>query len=188
MGSLPVAVLGLVVNLASVKLLHPGGDPREDHHGAHGHAGHDHNHRAAVVHVLADICTSALAILALLAGQFLDWAWLDPMSGLVGGVVVIVWGVSLCRGAALELLNVEPSTRVLDQIRCALEQARDVRVEELRVWPMGRGARGCVMTLSSAVPLDVDEYRRLVLGALPLEHLTIEVRRHAAAGASPEEA
>jgi cation diffusion facilitator family transporter len=191
--SLPVAVLGLLVNLASVKLLHPGQGEHEAHsHGhagsAHGHAHHDHNHRAAVAHVLADTFTSALAIGALLAGQFLGWLWLDPVSGMLGSAVVIAWAVALCRATALELLDVESSTTVQEQIRAELEKAADVQVTDLRVWPLGRGARGCVMTLSSAAPLDVSEYRRRVLGLVPLEHLTIEVRRHSGAlpGAAPE--
>lgn len=211
--SLPVAALGLAVNLASVRLLHQGKEASGAHdeatgphghdsaeqgqdahaHGKHAHHGHghqrghdrqghaahaahDHNHRAAVVHVLADTCTSALAIGALLAGQFLGWVWLDPVSGLLGGAVVLAWGVSLCRDTALELLNVDAST-VSERIRTVLEEMQGVQVTDLRVWPMGRGARGCVMTLSAAAPLHVAEYRRRVLQDFELEHLTIEVRR-----------
>jgi cation diffusion facilitator family transporter len=191
--SLPVAVVGLVVNLASVKLLHD--DTHEphahDHEGHdHGdetlarvtgtHAAHDHNHRAAVVHVMADTCTSALAIGALLAGRFLGWTWLDPITGIVGGGVILAWGISLCRNAALDLLNVDPSGQASEEIRVWVEAMHDVQVSDLRVWPLGRGARGCVMTLSAESPRDVSEYRTRVLGAFPFEHLTIEVRRHRA--------
>ncbi len=45
-----VAVLGLVVNLLSARLLHEGG---------HGHHDHDHNLRAAYVHMLTDALTSS---------------------------------------------------------------------------------------------------------------------------------
>lgn len=176
--SLPVAMLGLAVNLASVRLLHHRGEAHGAHHGDR--VEHDHNHRAAVAHVLADTFTSALAIAALLAGQFFGWSWLDSLSGVVGGVVLLAWGAALCRGTALELLNVDPSPAASERIRAALERMQDVRVTELRVWPMGRGARGCVLTLSSAAPLDVQEYRRQVLAALALDHLTIEVHRQTA--------
>jgi len=91
-----VAVIGLVVNLVCAWLL------RDEPHHHHGHAhehehGHDHGHghgdlnlRAAYIHVLADALTSVTAIIALTAGKFLGWSWLDPVMGIVGSVVVSV--------------------------------------------------------------------------------------------------
>ncbi len=81
-----VAVLGLAVNLVSALLLsgqhHHGHGHDAPHHDAHGHRHghhHDNNLRAAFVHVLADALTSVLAIVALLAGRYLGWVWLDPV-------------------------------------------------------------------------------------------------------------
>ena len=76
--AIPIAVVGLLVNLASVLLLqddeHEHGHDHGHAHSAHGHRhdddhrhGHDTNFRAAYVHVLADALTSVLAIVALLA-------------------------------------------------------------------------------------------------------------------------
>src|SRR6266852_405444 len=98
--ALPVAAIGLLVNLVSVALLHVGGqhetsDHRHEHedhdhddheHDAHDdhhehtdhHHHHDHNLRAAYVHVLADAFTSVLAILALLGGRYFGLTFLDP--------------------------------------------------------------------------------------------------------------
>jgi cation diffusion facilitator family transporter len=82
-----VAVIGLVVNLVSALLLsgnhhHHGHDHHEHSHSHHYHdhhapkAGHqDNNLRSAYVHVLADALTSVLAIVALIAGRYLDWVW-----------------------------------------------------------------------------------------------------------------
>jgi cation diffusion facilitator family transporter len=100
-----VAVVGLLVNLASAWLLK--GDHRHRHHHApdhghhhgHSHAGdHAHHHawshaphapdnnmRAAYVHVIADALTSMLAIAALVLGSLYGWLWLDPLMGIVGG-------------------------------------------------------------------------------------------------------
>ncbi len=89
-----VAVIGLGVNVASAFLL--SGSPGHDHgqeqsHDHHGHShGQDNNMRAAYIHVLADAVTSVLAIIALLAGRYLGWVWLDPMMGLVGAIVSVV--------------------------------------------------------------------------------------------------
>ena len=81
------AVIGLVVNLVSARLLHGGQghhhhghDHRHDHHHAdhdHGRHGHDNNLRAAYLHVLADALTSVLAIAALLVGRSYGWLWAE---------------------------------------------------------------------------------------------------------------
>lgn len=177
--SLPVAVLGLLVNLLSVYLLHPGGDAPElelPWHGhAHGH--HDHNHRAALTHVIADSLTSALAIAALLAGRYLGWAWLDPASGIVGGVVICKWSFDLCRTTGAELLDFDGSD-LDERIRLALEGIDDVHVTDLHVWRMGQGGRSCIVTLTTATPRDTAVYRQR-LAPFRLAHLTIEVERRA---------
>lgn len=170
--SLPVAVLGLLVNLASVLLLHVHDD--DDHH--HEHAEHDHNHRAAFLHVVADTFTSALAIAALLAGRFLQWTWLDSVTGIVGGLVILKWGVGLAHAAARELLDVSPSSALEDGIRRKLEALDDVRVHDLHVWPLGGAAMSCVITVVSARPRDAEAYRE-VLAEFALAHLTVEVQR-----------
>ncbi|WP_141689904.1 cation diffusion facilitator family transporter, partial [Aeromonas sp. EERV15] len=131
--ALPVAIVGLVVNLVCVKLLHTDehhgadhdGDPAHDHHAhdhhAHGHHGHDHNLRAAYFHVLADALTSVLAILALLGGRFLGWTFLAATMGIVGGVVIARWSYGLCREAAKQLLDVVPSEEIAERIPRRIE-------------------------------------------------------------------
>jgi cation diffusion facilitator family transporter len=165
--SLPVAVLGLLVNLASVYLLHAHDDDDDEH---------DHNHRAAFLHVVADAFTSVLAIAALLAGRFLGWGWLDAVSGIVGGLVILKWGAGLSRTAGFELLDASPSSAVEDEIRGALEAFDDVRVRDLHVWSLGAGATSCVVTLVTAAPRDTRSYRE-ALARFELAHLTIEVQR-----------
>ena len=189
--SLPVAFLGLFVNVWSVYLLRPGDvegvvsghGPAHGHHGhghGHAHGGHahgaaDHNHRAALMHVVADTMTSGLAITALLTGHYLGWAWLDPLSGVVGGIVILKWGFDLCRSAGAELLDYDASG-LEARIRDALEEMDDVRVTDLHVWSLGQGVRSCIVSLASATPRDVSDYREH-LAPFGLEHLTVEVER-----------
>lgn len=177
--SLPVAVVGLLVNLASVRLLHDDHDHDDHHHDDHHdhhHDDHDHNHRAAFTHVVADALTSVLAIAALLSGRYFGVAWLDPITGIVGGAVISKWAFDLSRSAAFELLDVDPSSALDQEIRAALEAMDDVRVCDLHVWSLGRGIRSCVVTIVASAPRDVGDYRAR-LERFDLAHLTIEVRR-----------
>ena len=88
-----VAVAGLIVNAISAKLLH------------HDHEHTDHNIRAAYLHVLADMLTSLVAIVALTAGMFFNIYWLDALSGIIGSVVITSWAIQLVRNSAIELIE-----------------------------------------------------------------------------------
>lgn len=118
-----IAVLGLVVNLASAWLLgadhHHGHD--HDHHHHHDHAHADNNLRSAYFHVLADALTSVLAIVALLAGMYLGWAWMDAAMGLVGAFVIGRWSWSLLRDTAAVLVDAEAASERYTEVREALE-------------------------------------------------------------------
>jgi Co/Zn/Cd efflux system component len=139
--------------------------------------------------VAADALTSLLAIVALLAGRFAGYTWLDPVMGIVGGLVILQWGAGLCKHAAFDLLDVEPSARLEEGIRAALERIDDVRVSDLHVWSIGRGQRACIVTLISSTPRESAHYRER-LAPFGLGHLTVEVLRctdghHAAGGGHP---
>lgn len=191
--SLPVAVIGLFVNLGSVYLLHRHDDtpheasPRDksrhddllvgldahDHgHRVHGH--HDHNHRAAFVHILADTLTSALAIVALALGGYLHWPWFDPITGVVGALVIVKWGIDLAWHAASELVDMVPSPNLEHDIKQALEAMGGVHVDDVHVWPLGGGSNSCVVCLRAKAPQAPDTYRAELM-PFRLAHLTIEV-------------
>jgi cation diffusion facilitator family transporter len=179
--ALPVAILGLLVNLVSVKLLdaddehHHAGDHDHAHHG-HGH-GHDHNLRAAYFHVLADAFTSVLAIGALLGGRYAGWRFLDPAMGIVGGLVILKWGIGLCRESSKQLLDMLPSSETASAIRKHVEQIDDVRVADLHLWEIAPGKHGCIVSLVTDNPRDTAFYRAAILETFQVAHLTVEVHR-----------
>jgi cation diffusion facilitator family transporter len=170
--ALPVAAIGLLVNLASAALLHPGGEHHDHDHSDHRH---DHNLRAAYVHVLADALTSVLAISALVGGRYFGWNFLDPMMGVVGGVVILRWAYSLCADAARQLLDMVPSAKLVDAIRARLESVDDVRVADLHLWDAGPNQRSCIVSLVTSQPRAPDEYARLVEETGGARHVTVEV-------------
>ncbi len=177
--ALPVAVIGLVVNVASFFMLHPGGSHDHDHaHGhAHGHGGHEHdvNLRAAYLHVAADALTSLTAIAALLGGRLLGWVWLDPATAILGSIVILHWGFGLVRQSGRQLLDVAPSPELEKTIRKKLEELGEAEIRDLHVWEMGPGRRGCIVSILTSDPRPLDAYRTAVLTAAPIDHLTVEI-------------
>ena len=153
----------------------------DDHaHDDHGHgapSGTDHNLKAAYLHVVADALTSVLAIAALVAGKYAGLWYLDAAVGLLGGVVIGKWAIGLCRQAASPLLDVVPSPKLADAIERRLEQIDDVKVADLHLWELAPGRRGCIVSLVTSAPRDVQYYRDAILAAAPIAHLTVEVHR-----------
>ena len=166
-----VACLGLIVNLASAVLL------REHHdHGHEAAAGHhDHNLRAAYVHVLADALTSILAIAALIAGRFLGWAFMDPVMGLVGAAVIMRWSWGLMRETGRTLLDYQVDRRLFRRIRDSLEEGGDVRLDDLHVWRVGPGHFSAAVSLTSSRPGGPDEFKDRLCDIPGLSHVTVEV-------------
>ncbi len=180
-----IAVVGLLVNLASAWLLgadhhhgHGHGHDHGHHHGHHDHShGHDHHHhdnnlRSAYVHVLADALTSVLAIVALLGGRYLGWVWLDPVMGLVGATVIAVWSWSLMRDTASVLLDAHES-HLEEEIREFVEGPGDARITDLHVWRVGPGAHAAIVAVKG---IDGDTVRSRLHEVHEIAHLTVEHR------------
>lgn len=171
--AIPIAFVGLAVNLASAWLLH---DDHEHSDDGHHHHHHDTNQRAAYVHVMADALTSVLAITALLAGHFLGLGWLDPVMGLIGTVVILAWSWSLVRSAAAVLLDAVPSDTLAKAVRDHLETNGD-KVSDLHVWRLGPGHTGVIATVVSDRPQSPEAYKARLAALEGLSHITVEVRR-----------
>ena len=115
-----VAVIGLLVNLLSVWILHGNDHHHDHHHDDHHH--HDHNLKAAYLHVLADALTSVLAIIALLAGKYLGLAFLDPVMGIIGGILIWRWAWALLKSSGLILLDGNKDYKTKQAITQAIEE------------------------------------------------------------------
>jgi cation diffusion facilitator family transporter len=192
--AIPIAFLGLLVNIVSAWLL-SGGDGHahaheHEHEHGHGdeavddalhrqtHAAHgvhrDHNLRAAFIHVAADAAVSVLAILGLTAARFLGWMWMDPMMGIVGGSVIALWAYALVRDTSRILLDMTPDTALAARMRQRLEEGGD-RVADLHLWRLGPGHFGAIVSIVTGQARDVHFYRAALGGFSCLSHLTIEV-------------
>ena len=182
--ALIVAVIGLGVNLVSAWVLEA--PARTQAHEQHAHAhGHDHQHhhhhdlnlRSAYVHVLADAFTSVLAIVALGAGLWAGWSWLDPVMGLVGGGVILWWAKGLIADSSRVLLDREMDSPVVGQIRVAIQSDGDVEIADLHVWRVGRASHAAVLCVVAENPRTPDDYRARLAGIPSLVHVSVEVNR-----------
>lgn len=177
-----IAVIGLVVNLVSALIL-AGGSHKHAHHHGHSHDHHTHTHthgddnnlRSAYMHVLADAVTSVMAIVALVAGKYLGWVWLDPLMGIVGAVVIARWAWSLIRDTAAVLLD-KSDEYIAEEIRELLSQFGTLKITDLHVWRVGPQARAAIVSVQGSVGLSVDDVRAALEPVHQVTHLTVEYR------------
>jgi cation diffusion facilitator family transporter len=201
--AIPIAMLGLAVNIASVFLL-SGGEHHHDHDHDHGHdhdgdahrheeahrietdigapehehvhgaAHRDNNMRAAVIHVLADAAVSMLVIIGLLLARFLGWVWMDPLAGLCGAVVIATWSYGLVRDTGAILLDMTPDRTMEKRVRDTIEADGD-RLTDLHLWRLGPGHLAAILSVSTTKPRAPNYYRRLLNRFRSLSHVTVEI-------------
>lgn len=171
-----IAVVGLVVNLVSALLLghgHSHGHDHDDH--GHAHHGHDNNLKSAYVHVIADALTSVLAIVALLAGRYLGWVWLDPAMGIVGAIVIARWAWSLMGITAGVLLD-QTDMHVAEEICELVEKPGDASITDLHVWRVGPQAHAAIVSVLGDATANADSIRERLKSVHEVSHLTVEFR------------
>ena len=180
-----VSVFGLLVNIVCALILgkahhheRPGQGHdhahHDDHHDTHKNHG-DLNLKSAYLHVLADAATSLLAIVALLGGWIYGWAWLDPLMGIVGAILIAVWAKGLIVETAKVLLDREMDHPVVAEIREVVEVG-ETRITDLHVWRVGKRAYSCAMTILTHEPsLNAAVVREQLAIHEEIVHSTIEI-------------
>jgi cation diffusion facilitator family transporter len=189
--AIPIAVVGLIVNVASVLLLGGGGhdhghglghdagghDAHRDAHETAHHAAHrDNNIRAAIIHVLADAGVSLLVIVGLLLGRLFGWVWMDPVAGICGAVVIAAWSYGLIRDTGAILLDMNPDLNMGERMRAVLEVDGD-RLTDLHLWRLGPGHLGAIVGVATTTLRGSDYYHRVLARFSALSHVTVEVQR-----------
>jgi cation diffusion facilitator family transporter len=201
--AIPIAALGLIVNVVSALLLSGGQNLRQEHlrhehvhghnhrnghHHDHAHADeHDHPHphhaahrdnnlRAAVVHVLADAAVSIFVIVGLTLGRLFGWVWMDPAVGLFGAVVIAAWAYTLIRDTGAILLDMTPDRGMAERMRAAIENDGD-RLTDLHLWRLGPGHLGVIVSVATRKERGPDYYQALLGRFRALSHVTVEVQR-----------
>jgi cation diffusion facilitator family transporter len=190
--AIPIAALGLFVNVLSALLLsgsheHLHGDhdrsshhhdrTHADEHNFLHHAAHrDNNLRAAVVHVLGDAAVSILVIVGLTLGRLFGWLWMDPAAGLLGAIVIASWAYTLIRDTGAILLDMTPDRGMAERMRAAIETDGD-RLTDLHLWRLGPGHLSVIVSVATRQERGADYYQALLGRFHAMSHVTVEVQR-----------
>lgn len=155
-----VAILGLIINGASVFILD------------HNH--HDHNLRAAYLHVLADALTSLLAIVALFIAKYIGLVWMDPLMGVVGAILVSRWSLSLLNSTSAVLLDKQEPKSLEIKIRQCIE-VNDCKIIDLHLWSIGPNIYSAIISVLARSAKKPEYYKKLISPDPRLVHLTVEI-------------
>jgi len=155
------AAAGIVINLVSAKLF------------GHNHQ-HDLNQRAAVLHLLTDAAVSVAVLISAVVVGLTGWLWLDALTAIGVGAVVVWSAVDLLREAIALNLDAAPRHVDLEQVQATLLALPAIQaVEALHIWSVSTSRTALTAHL-------VVDPQALKTGELNQQHL-IEQAQHALA-------
>jgi len=168
-GMLIVAVLGLGINLVSMRLLAGGKDKSL-------------NVKGAYLEVWADMLGSLGVIVGALVIRFTGWPWVDPIVAIAIGLWVLPRTWILLRDSTNILLESAPRGTVLADIRKTIAAASGVAgVHDLHVWVSGADQSSASVHVVLADGAEGEVVRKAVEARLredfKLEHVTIQTER-----------
>ena len=189
--AIATALIGLLVNALSALIL---GHHSHDHHHGHTHTvGHSHgradnsdnkspletdlNLKAAYIHVITDAITSLLAIIALIAGLLFDWNWMDPLMGIVGSILVLLWSRSLIKQTTSILIDSGAQDETSETLRGKIKHlVTDVSdIQDLRIWRTSNSHYACIIKIQGNADTNVRNHITLALSKLPISYAAIDI-------------
>ena len=127
-------------------------------------------------------CALDGAGLALVGAWLWGCAWLAPLMGIVGALLVAIWAKGLIRDTSRVLLDREMDHPVVAEIREVVEgmdPPGSTHVTDLHVWRVGRGSYACALTaVSSRSDLTPQAVRQALAVHEEVVHATIELHQH----------
>ena len=162
-----VAGVGLLVNLVVVWQL------RDAHHS-------NLNIRGVFLHVMGDALGSVGAIFAGIVILWTGWNWVDPLTSVAIGLLVLISSFGLVRESVDILMQATPRHLDLPQLQAAIEAIPGVdRVHDLHVWTLTSG----LFTLTAHVVVNGSTDHHDLLDAIEenlrqrfgIDHTTIQL-------------
>ncbi len=167
---LAVAVVGLLVNLASVLILH-------------GSSQDDLNVKGAFLHVLADTISSVAIILGAVALYATGWDFIDPLLAIGISILIFFWAFGLFREAVEILLEATPKGLSIEdvsrELKAAIPEIREVR--DMHIWVITSNMYSLTAHIVVS-PMDaahcnglVSRINAILAEKYDIEHTTIQV-------------
>jgi cation diffusion facilitator family transporter len=117
------------------------------------------------------------AVIALTAGYFWGWVWLDPAMGLVGTIVILSWAYTLLRDTSSILLDRVPGSSDLPTvIREGIEEDGDSKITDLHIWQVGVNKFAAIISVVAHHPKTPEQYRQTLKIHEELVHVNVEVQ------------
>jgi cobalt-zinc-cadmium efflux system protein len=163
---LGAGVAGLLVNLAAARVLH--------------RAGSGLNVRAAMLHVLADLASSAGVVVAGLVVLATGWAYADPGAAILIGLLVVASTAGVLRETVGVLLEGAPAGMDAREVGAAIASLDGVvGVHDLHLWTITSGFPALSAHVLVAAGADCHAIRRelevVLRDRFELTHTTLQV-------------
>ena len=163
---LAAGVAGLFVNLAAARVLHG--------------AGSGLNVRAAMLHVLADLASSAGVVVAGLVVIATGWEYADPVAAILIGLLVVLSTVGVLRETVGVLLEGAPAGMDAREVGAAIAGTEGVvGVHDLHLWTITSGFPALSAHVLVSAGADCHAIRRelevLLRDRFQLTHTTLQV-------------
>ena len=121
-------------------------------------------------------------VVTLFSGKFFDWAWMDPVMGIAGSLVIALWSYGLLRSSAAILIDGQAHHGAAHGIREAIETDSETRIADLHVWRVGASHLAVIVSVVISKPRPAEHYKELLYGIHNLSHVTVEVNTATPAG------
>lgn len=162
-----VALVGLLANLISVRLLH-------------GHHRDNLNMKAAYLEVVTDTFGSAAVIIVALVVGRTGWLWLDPLVSVGIACFIVPRTISILRQSAHVLLEGTPPHVDLGSLRKALGEIPGVEeIHDFHFWTLTSGVDCASVHVRTSPDTERFAVRRSVERALcemaGIDHVTVQV-------------
>lgn len=165
-GMLIIAIIGLLVNIISMRLLTAGKEG-------------SFNVKGAYLEVWADMIGSIGVIGGAFAIRFTGWTWVDPLVAVGIGIWVLPRTWVLLRDTTNVLLESVPKGLDLAKVRSTIGEVQGVTsVHDLHIWSVSNDDISCTAHVTLAREVDATSVRRTVVATLQerfgIEHTTIQ--------------
>jgi cobalt-zinc-cadmium efflux system protein len=169
-----IAIIGLIVNLVSLRVLHANGSQEHD--------GNDHalNVRGVIWHIIGDTLGSVGAITGGLLVWWKGWYWADPVVSVVISVIILFGGVKLVLESVSVLMESSPERIDVSEVQTALCALNGVsEVHDLHIWTVTSGFESLsVHLVTEEKQTDVALLscaREVLESRFGLDHVTIQI-------------